>query len=301
MRNGLAFFEKLVGSLLDASLGNFVIKVKALHGSVNAWGGRAGEREHEALWNVVKLAIRLEGNRLPLRAAQSPVAHVVNSGVSSRRGGRKLSQLNDLCTALLNARSELVLDPGRVNEAKRVLALDGGVSDVGIHRWRVVAPDGKVLDVGDLGASLEGELGHGSIVVQTGHGREGGGRKVFGIVLADQSVGVRGVADDYGLDITCTVVIDGLANVYENFAVILEQVSTLHAWAAGLGTNQEVEVNILESSLEVACADDFVQQGECAVVQLSLNTLKHLLLEGQVKKVKNDSLVFAEELTPSLW
>jgi hypothetical protein len=116
-------------------------------------------------------------------------------------------------------------------------------------------------------------------------------------VLTDQSVGVSRVADNDGLDIASAVVIDGLADIDEDLAVVLEQIGTLHAWAAGLGTNQEVVVDILESSFKVAGADDFVQQREGAVVELSLDTLEHLLLEGQVEQVEDDSLVLSEELS----
>jgi hypothetical protein len=102
-------------------------------------------------------------------------------------------------------------------------------------------------------------------------------------VLTDQGVGVSGVADDDSLDITSTVVVDGLANIDENLAVVLEEVSTFHAWATGLGTNQEVVVDLFESGFKVAGADDFVKQREGAVVELSLDTLEDLLLEWQVE------------------
>ena len=115
-------------------------------------------------------------------------------------------------------------------------------------------------------------------------------------MLANQSIGVGRVADDDGLLITGGVVVDGLANFDEDLAVILEQVSTLHAWATGLGTNQEVVVDVLEGSLEVACAHNFVKKRESTVVELSLDTLEHLLLVWQIQQVKNDPLILAEEL-----
>ena len=115
-------------------------------------------------------------------------------------------------------------------------------------------------------------------------------------MLADQRVGVGWVADDDSLGIASAVVVDGLADFDEDLAVILEQISTLHAWAAGLGTDEEVVVNILEGGLEVASAHDFVKEREGTVVELSLHTLENLLLEWQVEKVKDNSLVLAKEL-----
>jgi hypothetical protein len=40
-----------------------------------------------------------------------------------------------------------------------------------------------------------------------------------------------------------------------------------------------------------------IKEWECAVVELSLNTLEDLFLEGEVKEVENDSLILAKELT----
>ena len=208
---------------------------------------------------------------------------MVDGSVGSGGSRGELSELDDFSTALLDTRSKLLIDPDWVNEAESILSLHGGVSDIGVHRWRVVAPDGKILNVGNLGAGLEGELGDCSVVVETGHGREGAHWEVLSVVLTDQGVGVSGVADDDSLDITSTVVVDGLANIDENLAVVLEEVSTFHAWATGLGTNQEVVVDLFESGFKVAGADDFVKQREGAVVELSLDTLEDLLLEWQVE------------------
>jgi hypothetical protein len=136
-------------------------------------------------------------------------------------------------------------------------------------------------------------------VVKTGHGREGGGGEVGGVLLADERVGVGRVADDNRLGVTGAVVVDGLADVDEDSAVVLEQVTTLHAGAARLGTDEEVVVDILEGGGEVAGDDDFVEEREGAIVQLSLDASQDLLLEGEVEQVKNDTLVLAEELARS--
>ena len=55
--DSLAFLEEFISCLLDASNGDFVIQLEALDWGIHAWGRSAGEREHESLWNVVKLSI----------------------------------------------------------------------------------------------------------------------------------------------------------------------------------------------------------------------------------------------------
>ena len=164
----------------------------------------------------------------------------------------------------------------------------------------MVAPDGHLLDISDLGVGLESELGKGTVVIETGHGGERGGREIGSIVLADESVGVGRVADNNGLGITSAVVIDGLANIDEDSAVVLEQITALHTRATGLGTNEEVVVDILEGGRKIAGDDDFVKERESTIVELSLNTAEDLLLEGQIEEVEDDALIGSEELATIL-
>ena len=103
-------------------------------------------------------------------------------------------------------------------------------------------------------------------MVQTSHSGEAGGWEVWSVSLADESVRVGGVADHNGLGVTSAVVVDGLAYINEDGAVVLEQIATLHAWSTGLGTDKEVVVDVLECSGEVACDHNFVEEGEGAVV-----------------------------------
>jgi hypothetical protein len=161
----------------------------------------------------------------------------------------------------------------------------------------VVTPDGHLLDVGDLGSSLEGELSECSVVVESGHGGEAGCWKIWGVVLADKSIGVGWVSNNDGLDITGGVVVDGFANIDEDLAVVLEEVTSLHSWSSWLGTDKEVVVDIFEGGGKIARDDDLVEEWEGAIMELSLDTLENLLLEGKIKQVKDDSLVLAEEFT----
>jgi len=80
--NGFALCDELIYSLLDACLGDFVIKVKASNGGEHSVGGSAREGEHEALGDVVELTVTLEGDGLPLFGSVNPVAHMIDGGIS---------------------------------------------------------------------------------------------------------------------------------------------------------------------------------------------------------------------------
>jgi len=243
---GITLREEFVSSFLNSHLRNFVVQVEAHHGGVLAVLGRAGEREHDAFGHVVKFAVRLEANGLPLVGSLDPVSHVVDGGVSSGSSGREFTELNDLSTSLLHARGELVGDPGGLNQALSGLAGDRAVTDIGVHGGRVVTPDGHFVD-GSRGISgLEAKLGEGSVVVESGHGRKVLTRNVGGVVLADEGVGVSGVSNNNGLGISGGVVVDGLTYINEDLSVVLEEVTTFHSGATGLGTDEEVVVHVSE-------------------------------------------------------
>ena len=115
--------------------------------------------------------------------------------------------------------------------------------------------------------------------------------------MADECVSVGGVAHDDGLGVTSAVVVDSLADIDKDSTVILKEITALHTRATRLGTDEEVVVNILEGSGEVAGDHNLVEEREGAIVKLSLDTAKNLLLEGQIEEVQNDALVLSKELT----
>jgi len=80
--NCFALSQELVSSLLDAGLGDFVIKVETFNRGEHSVFGGAREGEHEALGDVVELTVTLEGNGLPLFGSVNPVAHVIDGGIS---------------------------------------------------------------------------------------------------------------------------------------------------------------------------------------------------------------------------
>ena len=125
-----------------------------------------------------------------------------------------------------------------------------------------------LLDVGDRGAGLLGQLGDRAVVVQAGHRGEAVGRDVRGVRLGDESVGVGRVADDQDLDVVGGVVVDGLALRLEDAAVGRQQVAALHARGAGAGADEQGDVGAVEGRVRVVGDVDAAQQREGAVVEL---------------------------------
>ena len=222
---------------------------------------------------------------------------MINSGVTGRSSRGKFSEVDNFGTSLLHAGSELISDPFGGDKVGGFLSLHGGVANIRVHGGRVVSPEGQILHISDLGASLECDLCNGTVLVETGHGGEVSGGEIRRVVLSNEAISVGRVSNNDGFGVASAVIIDGLANVNEDLAVVLEEIGTFHSGAARLGTNEEVVVDVLEGSGQVRCAHDIVEEGESAIVQFSLDSLQDLLLEGQVEEVQNHTLVFAQEFT----
>lgn len=159
----------------------------------------------------------------------------------------------------------------------------------------MVTPDGELLDVSDFGACLKSKLSDSSVVIKTSHSSEVFNWNAWSVVLADHCVCVGWVTYDDGLSGTLGVVVDSFTSGDEDLSVVFEEVGTFHTWSARLGTDEEVEINILEGNCKVACDDYVVEKGESTVVEFGLDTLKCVFSMGEIKQVKDNTLVGSEE------
>jgi hypothetical protein len=147
----------------------------------------------------------------------------------------------------------------------------------------VVTPDSKLLDFSNFGACLESKLSDSSVVIKTSHGSEVFNWDAWGVVLADHCVCVGWVTYDDSLGGALGVVVDSFSSGDENLSVVFEEISTFHTWSTGLGTDEEVEIDILEGNCEVTCDDYVVEKWEGAIVEFGLNTLKCVFSVGKIK------------------
>jgi len=146
----------------------------------------------------------------------------------------------------------------------------------------VVTPDAKLLNISYLRAGLQSQLSEGSVVIQSSHSGEVLLGDTLSVVLEDEAVSVSRVSDDNSLAGSLGVICHGFANTNKDLSIILEEVSTLHTRATGLGTNHECVINILESNAGVTGADNLIKKGESAIVQLSSNTSQSFLGEWEI-------------------
>ena len=298
MLNSCSLGEQLVRSDLQQLLRVLVIDVEAGHDRVFSILDSGGEGEDESFRNAIGVAVGAHTQALPLGASLNPIAHMVDRSIGGGGSRRSSTSPNNSCASLLHNWDEGILQPGFIAFLIlfHLLARNLGKTDVREHSGRVVAPDREVFNIGGRFASSLGELGESAVVVQTGHGREVLSREAFGGVLANQAVGVSWVSDHYSFAIARGVVSESFPNIHENFAVVLEQISALHAGATGLGSDHEGVIDVLERGSVVSADLDFIDQRERAIVELHLNSHEFLLHEGQVVDVQGDSLVLSKEL-----
>ena len=224
---------------------------------------------------------------------------MIDGGGTSRCCGRGTSEFNNFGSSLLHSWGEFLDFPVIVDEGQSWLSTDGAVSNIWVHSWRVVTPDAELLDVGDLGLRLEGQLGKGSVVIESGHGSEVLGWDSLGSVLQNEAVSVGWVSYNDGLAISLGVIIHSFTNSYENLSIILKEIGSLHTWSTWLSSNHEGVVDILESDGRVAGAHDILKKWEGAVVQLSSNSCECLLGEWEINEMQDNALLFTQEFSGS--
>ncbi len=112
----------------------------------------------------------------------------------------------------------------------------------------------------------------------------------------DVGIGVGGVADHEHLDVAARDLVEGLALGREDLGVGGQQVGTLHAGAAGTGTDEQGVVGILEGDQRVTGGDHAGEQRERAVFEFHDHALECLLglLVGDLEQLQDDWLVLAE-------
>lgn len=159
-------------------------------------------------------------------------------------------------------------------ESSHSLTVDGGVGQVRVHGWAVVTPNSEVLDFVDVASSLFSNLAESSVVIQSGHGSEVFFWDVLGVVSGDHAVSVGWVSDNNNLNTSLGVVIEGLASADENLSVVLEEVSSFHAWSSWLGSDEESVVNILETGRKIVVAFDSSGGWEGAILDFHFHTLE---------------------------
>ena len=157
-----------------------------------------------------------------------------------------------------------------------VATADLGVEEVGVLGGRVVAPDRHLADLGDGHAELLRELADGTVVVETGQGRETLGGDVGSVGHRDEGVGVGRVAGDRDPHVVGRDVVERLALGGEDAAVGLEQVAALHAGAAGAGPDEQGVVDAVEDGPRVVTDLDLGESREGAVVELHDDALEGL-------------------------
>lgn len=118
-----------------------------------------------------------------------------------------------------------------------------------------------------------------------------------GAVLGEgEAVGVAGVGDDEDLGGVLGVLVEDLALLLEDLVVEHEEVGALHAGLAGLSSEEDADVDVLEGHGGVVGDFDGLEQREGAVLELHLDAEQGLHLVGQLEQLEAQGRPLAEDL-----
>ena len=144
---------------------------------------------------------------------------------------------------------------------------------IGVLGSRVVTPDDNTVDVLNLAVGFIGKLADSSALVKSGEGGELRLRDRGSILRCDKSVGVGGVADYSHSDGFLCDSIDSLALGLENFGICLQEIGAFHARTSGSSTDENGNVNILETDHGVSGCDDVLDARVSTISELHNESL----------------------------
>lgn len=130
----------------------------------------------------------------------------------------------------------------------------------------MVAPNKDILDIFNGAALSLGNNALGSILVEAGQSSEVLLGDAGGEVGSDKSVGVSRVADDQNFHGLLCYLVKSLALSLENLGVGAQEVTALHAGAAGLSADKHSNVAVFEANKGVRGGDDGVNKVVRSVV-----------------------------------
>jgi len=163
----------------------------------------------------------------------------------------------------------------------------------------VVTPNAEFINVSYLGASLKGELGESSVVIEPSHGGEVLRWDTLGVVLKDEAVGISWVSNDDGLAVSGGVIGHSFTNTNEDLSIIFKKISSLHTWSSWFSSDHEGIVDIFETDSWVTGADDLIEKWESAIVEFSSDSSESFLGEWEIDKMEDNSLTLTHEFSGS--
>jgi hypothetical protein len=130
------------------------------------------------------------------------------------------------------------------------------MEEIGELSVGVVTPNEDVVDIGDVHASLLGDLVTGSVVIEAsksaevllGDGGSAGGR--------NEAVGVGGVADNKDFGRLLGNLVQNLSLFREDGGILLNQILSFHALKTRESTNKDDVVNLSESLTSIRSNED---------------------------------------------
>lgn len=184
--------------------------------------------------NLLRNSIRpithdCHGDKFPWQRADKPVMHMVTSCTGSRSSRTEFPPLNNFSSSfgdfadivgcgIISGFAQSSFQTGA--EPRLWVVQDGSMVDIWILGERVVAPNGQVFDVGDLGSDFISNLVHSSVLVESSESSEVLTRDVGGEVGTDHGIGIDWVSHDHHFAVSVSEFVNGLALSFENETIL---------------------------------------------------------------------------------
>ena len=160
----------------------------------------------------------------------------------------------------------------------------------------MIAPDRDAFDIGRVRTGLFGELRECAVVIEPHHRGEAFRIEFRRILLCNQRVRIRGIADHEHFHFALRVRVQRLALRREDRAVGFEQVLALHACAARTRADEQRVVDVLERDVRVIGRDDTRERRKRAIVEFHRQRHATRQRGRDFKQLQDHRLILAEHV-----
>lgn len=162
---------------------------------------------------------------------------------------------------------------------------------VRILRCRVIAPDYHIFDFFHVSTCFLGKYSYCAGMIQSRHCCEILFRDTWCISWTDQSIGVGWISNDENFDRLFGMRVKSFTLHFENVCILLEKINSFHAWSPGFRSDEDCDINILESLVDVKSGNNTSDTSISCILELHDQSFEHLFGERKLDEMKNNLLV----------
>jgi hypothetical protein len=164
-----------------------------------------------------------------------------------------------------------------------------------IYIWilsqRMISPNDNILYVFNRHFKFIAELRNSSILVESCEGSEVLLWDRRCIMRSNKGICISRISNNQNLDILVGDFLNCLPLGLENLCIFIKKIFSLHAWASWLSPNQNSNISLIESLLNISSWLDICKNREGTVSEFHYESVERGFCSRELKKLEYDFLI----------